>query len=66
MSLDVTKTMELTQKEQGMFTDFLQWVQNYNEYILNAWQEKSTLRNDDDDSIIVDGLSEIELDEGVV
>jgi hypothetical protein len=65
VSLDVTKTMELTQKEQGMFTDFLQWVQNYNEYIINSWQEKATLRNDEDDNVIVDGLSEIELDEEV-
>jgi hypothetical protein len=48
-----------------MFTDFLQWVQNYNEYIINSWQEKSTLHNDADDNVIVDGLSEIELDEGV-
>jgi len=65
VSLDVSKTIELTQKEQEMFTDFMQWVQNYNEYIINAWQEKATMHDDEDDISIVEGLSEIELDEEV-
>jgi hypothetical protein len=65
VALDVSKTIELTQKEQEMFTDFMQWVQNYNEYIINAWQEKATMHDDEDDINIVAGLSEIELDEEV-
>ena len=65
VALDVSKTIELTQKEQEMFTDFMQWVQNYNEYIINAWQEKATMHDDEDDISIVEGLSEIELDEEV-
>ena len=65
VALDVTKTIELTQKEQGLFTDFLQWVQNYNEYIINAWQEKASRHDDEDDIEIVDGIVDIELEEGV-
>jgi hypothetical protein len=65
VALDVSNTIELTQKEQEMFTDFMQWVQNYNEYIINAWQEKATMHDDEDDINIVAGLSEIELDEEV-
>jgi hypothetical protein len=65
VALDVTKTIELTQKEQGLFTDFLQWVQNYNEYIINAWQEKASNHDDEDDIEIVDGIVDIELEEGV-
>jgi len=65
VALDVTKTIELTQKEQGLFTDFLQWVQNYNEYIINAWQEKASNHYDEDDIEIVDGIVDIELEEGV-
>lgn len=65
VSLDVTKTIELTQKEQGLFTDFLQWVQNYNEYIINSWQEKASSHDDEDDIEIVDGIVDIELEEGV-
>lgn len=65
VALDVTKTIELTQKEQGLFTDFLQWVQNYNEYIINSWQEKASSHDDEDDIEIVDGIVDIELEEGV-
>ena len=63
VSLDVTKTLELTDKEQGMFADFMQWVQNYNEYIINAWAEKSSSRDDEDDEFIVDGMVDIEVEE---
>ena len=37
----MTKTLELTDTEQTMFADFMQWVQNYNEYIINAYAEKA-------------------------
>jgi hypothetical protein len=62
VALDVSNTIELTQKEQEMFTDFMQWVQNYNEYIINAYAEKATSRNDEDDEMIVDGLVDIEVE----
>ena len=63
VSLDVSKTLELTEHEQTMFADFMQWVQNYNEYIINAYAEKATSRNDEDDEFIVDGLVDIEVEE---
>ena len=62
VSLDVTKTLELTDRTD-MFADFMQWVQNYNEYIINAYAEKATSRNDEDDEMIVDGLVDIEVEE---
>ena len=63
VSLDVTKTLELTDKEQGMFADFMQWVNNYNEYIINSWADKVSSHDDEDDGIIVDGLVDIEVEE---
>ena len=63
VSLDVTKTLELTENEQSMFADFMQWVQNYNEYIVNAWSEKANSHDDEDDEAIVDGI--IDFDEEV-
>ena len=63
VSLDVTKTMELTQKEQEMFTDFMQWIQNYNEYIIGAYDMKASSHDDEDDAFIVDGASGIELED---
>ena len=41
-SLDVTNTVDLSQDDQEKFADFMSWVQNYNEYIINAYAEKST------------------------
>ena len=63
VSLDVTKTLELTDKEQGMFADFMQWVQNYNEYIINAYAEKANKYDDDDDVLDLGGLVDIEVEE---
>ena len=63
VSLDVTKTLALTDKEQGMFGDFMQWVNNYNEYIVNSWTEKASAHDDEDDEVIVDGLVDIEVEE---
>ena len=63
IALDVTKTMDLTPKEQETFTEFVQWIQNYNEYIIEAYDTKSTRHDDDDDGFIVDGLAGIELED---
>lgn len=63
VSLDVTTTLDLTDKEQGTFGDFMQWVNNYNEYIIGAWANKVNTHNDEDDEVIVDGIVDIEVDE---
>ena len=63
VSLDVTNTLDLTEVEQNMFADFMQWVQNYNEYIINAWADKANSHDDEDDEAIVDGV--IDFDEEV-
>ena len=59
--------MEIEQSDQELFTDFMAWVQNYNEYIINTYAEKSTSRNDEDDVAITDGLADmIDIDEDEV
>mgnify|MGYP003125559733 FL=1 len=65
VSLDVTKTMSLTETEQSTFADFMEWVDNYNTYIANAWSEKANSRMDEDDADVVDGLVDIEIEEEV-
>jgi len=64
-TLDVTKTLELTQEDQDRFGDFMAWVQNYNEYIINTYAEKANSHNDEDDEVIVDGIVDIELEDEV-
>jgi hypothetical protein len=41
----------------------MQWVNNYNEYIINAWADKANSHDDEDDEVIVDGIVDIEVDE---
>jgi len=63
VSLDVSKTLELTDAEQNMFADFMQWVQNYNEYIIKAWSDKANAHDDEDDEAIVDGVIDFDEEE---
>ena len=60
VSLDVTKTIELTDKDQSMFADFMQWVQNYNEYIINAWSDKASSSVDDEEELDLGNLVDVE------
>lgn len=64
-SLDVTTTLELGEQEQETFGDFMAWVQNYNEYIINTWAEKAMPKDDPVDEDIVEGIVDIEFDEEV-
>lgn len=65
VSIDMTKSLDITGEEQDSFADFMTWIENYNDYIINAYAEKSSHRNDEDDEAIVDGIVDIELDEEV-
>lgn len=62
-SLDLTKTVEITQDDQSLFGDFSSWVDNYNNYIINQWAEKANAHMEDDDIDVVDDLVDIEIDE---
>lgn len=62
-SLDVTTTIELTENDQVLFGDFMSWVDNYNNYVINAWAEKANAHMEDDDIDVVDDLVDIEVDE---
>jgi len=65
VSIDMTKSLDITGEEQDSFADFMTWIENYNDYIINAYAEKSSRYNDEDDELIVDGVVDIELDEEV-
>ena len=65
-SLDVTNTVELTQEDQTYFSDFMGWVTNYNEYIINTYAEKASSNNDMDlDEVDIDGVVDVEFEEEV-
>ena len=65
-SLDVTNSVELTQDDQEKFADFMSWVTNYNEYIINTYAEKASSKNDMDlDEVDIDGVVDVEFEEEV-
>ena len=65
-SLDVTNTFELTQDDQEKFADFMSWVTNYNEYIINTYAEKASTKNDVAlDEVDIDGVVDVEFEEEV-
>jgi len=63
VSLDVSKTLDVTQEDQTIFADFLAWLDNYNNYILNMWSEKANARMSEEDTSVVDDLVDIEVEE---
>ena len=65
-SLDVTNVIELTQDDQEKFGEFMSWVQNYNEYIINAYTEKAAEKDDELlDDIGVADVVDVEFEEEV-
>ena len=64
-SLDVSKTIELTQEDQVLFGDFMAWIDNYNNYIVNAWAEKANSKMEDDEVAVLDDLVDIEVEDEV-
>lgn len=37
--LNMTETLRVEESEQARFADFMAWIDNYNSYIFNAWNE---------------------------
>lgn len=65
VELNLTNTLDLGNPEQETFTDFLNWIENYNVYIINTWNEKAMAKPSDDD-VSEDALNDIldiEMDE---
>ena len=64
-SLDVSNTIELTQEDQVLFGDFMSWIDNYNNYIVNAWAEKANSKMEEDDVAVLDDIVDIEVEDEV-
>tara|TARA_R110001592_G_scaffold4650_4_gene26022 strand:- start:1140 stop:2051 length:912 start_codon:yes stop_codon:yes gene_type:complete len=64
-SLDVSTQVALTDSDQTMFADFVSWVQNYNEYIINEWNVKTGSNITQEDMDTVDDFIDIDNSEEV-
>lgn len=65
-SLDVSHTVDLSDQDQSLFGDFMAWVDNYNNYIINAWAEKANSHMEEDDVNVVDDIVDIDIEEDEV
>ena len=54
VSLNLTNIIKLSEEDQQTFADFMQWIDNYNDYIINAWNENSRKKEDMDMDIVQD------------
>jgi hypothetical protein len=64
LALDLQETLDVSDAEQETFANFLAWVDNYNEYIKDAWNSNA-YKNDDTDTDTVDAFVDIDAEEFV-
>jgi len=64
-SLDIATTVTLTDADQTMFADFVSWIQNYNEYIINEWSVNNGSNISQEDMDTVDDFIDIDASEEV-
>jgi hypothetical protein len=55
----LTDIIKLSDEDQQTFADFMQWVDNYNDYIIGSWDENSR-KKEDMDVDVVDEIIETE------
>ena len=60
--LDLMSTLDMDNDTQEVFADFMAWIANYNQYILNEWSDKMQHSNEEIPDAIVDDLVDIDED----
>ena len=64
-SLDLQKTVEVTDEDQNTFINFMAWIDNYNSYIFNEWDMKAKAPVSQEDKDIVDDFIDVDVEEEV-
>ena len=62
-SLDQTNTIELSEDDQTTFSNFIEWIGNYNQYIVNAYNDVAGKKVSDEDALLVDEFIGVDDDE---
>ena len=65
--VDLSKMLDIDPKDHKTFSDFVDWVKNYNDYIYKEWEEKVHARQEvmtEEDTNTVDQFIDVELEEG--
>ena len=64
-SLDLQKTVGVTDEDQNTFINFMAWIDNYNSYIFNEWEMKAKAPVSKEDKDVVDDFIDVDIDEEV-
>ena len=59
--IDMSVAIDLTEEDQTKFSDFLEWINNYNDYIVSAWSEKRSEKMNAEDETLVEDFIDIEV-----
>lgn len=60
--LDLSNNVELQEADQQRFSDFIEWIGNYNQYIVNAYNETNVARASKEDVDLVNEFMNIDED----
>jgi hypothetical protein len=58
--VDLSNNIELQEADQQRFSDFIEWIGNYNQYIVNSYNEKNVAQLSADDNALVDEFIDID------
>jgi hypothetical protein len=64
-SVNLAESLDMTKDDQSLFSDFVSWVDNYNNYVLKSWTDKAVDKMDDDDIDVIDDIVDIEIEDEV-
>ena len=59
-TLDISNKIELSDADQATFGDFMSWIQNYNQYIVNEWDSNVGGNSSQDMKDIVEDFIEVD------
>ena len=58
--VDTSTKIDIVEKDQDMFADFMAWVQNYNDYIVAEWDKKASSDTSEKYVEVVDTFVDVE------
>ena len=57
-SLDLTQAVVISDEDQVRFSDFLEWIKSYNEYVISNWTDKSSQRSSAEEEALMSTVAE--------
>jgi hypothetical protein len=63
VTLNMKDSISLTEEDQTRFADFIEWINNYNDYIVKAWSEKHTEKMSEEDDTLIESFIDLDSDE---